>query len=100
MHSFAFIGELLKKGKRFAVSYIVAECLANKELENSTLLHHVAEYLLNPTEKINKTDVIEWLRWLLGAGKNPDEFSKEGTTEMRISSLRSFLNCFSFKFSY
>lgn len=78
MYSFDFIGELLKKGKRFAVSYIVAECLENRDSpENSLLLHHVAEYLLNPTEKINKADVIEWIRWLLGAGKNPDEFGKE-----------------------
>lgn len=79
MYSFAFIGELLKKGKRFAVSYIVADYLENRENpESSQLLHHVAEYLLNPTEKINKTDVIEWIRWLLGAGKNPEEFVKEG----------------------
>ena len=77
-YSFAFIGELLKKGKRFAVSYIVADCLENRENpENSQLLHHVAEYLLNPTERIDKADVIEWIRWLLGAGKNPDEFGKE-----------------------
>lgn len=78
MYSFAFIGELLKKGKRFAVSYIVADCQLDKEPESAILLHHVAEYLLNPTEKINKTDVIEWIKWLLAAGKNPDEFSKEG----------------------
>lgn len=92
MNSFALIGELLKKGKRFAVSYIVADCLQNKDPESSVLLHNVAEYLLNPTEKINKADVIEWIRWLLGAGKNPDEFTKEGklgrfvnrSTEIRI----------------
>ena len=83
-YSFAFIGELLKKGKRFAVSYIVADCLTNKDPDNAVLLHHVAEYLLNPTEKINKPDVIEWIRWLLGAGKNPDEFTKEGKRETNL----------------
>ena len=74
----SYVDILLKKSKIIAISNIVSECLQNEQPENTLLLHQVADSLLNPKEKIDKLEVIEWIKWLLAAGKNPEEFSKEG----------------------
>lgn len=80
MSSSSYVDLLLRKGKRIAISYIISDCLQNDNPENAILLHQVADSLLNPRDAIEKPENIEWIRWLLAAGKNPDEFAKEGTT--------------------
>lgn len=91
MSSSSYVDVLLRKGKRIAISYIISDCLQNENPENAKLLHQVADSLLNPCESIDKLEIIEWMRWLIAAGKNPDEFAKEGTFYTHFVNYKMFM---------
>lgn len=74
---------LLKKGKRYAASYLKDECLRNLSPDDSEAPHAqgrgefldlVLTMLLNPAMPMKDWDTVDWLKWLMAGGKTPDEF--------------------------
>lgn len=70
---------LLKKGKRHAAKYLRDECLRaipspNSGLPTTQVLPELLDLLLNPNLSIKLWDTIDWIKWLMAAGKTPDEF--------------------------
>ncbi|KAK3850682.1 hypothetical protein Pcinc_042625 [Petrolisthes cinctipes] len=74
---------LLKKGKRHAAKIIRDECLKNQSHDDSQpprnkVLGDLLDLLLNPAMGIKNWDTIDWLKWLMAAGRTPDEFCSTG----------------------
>jgi hypothetical protein len=67
---------LLKKGKREAAAYIHSECSQTRE--TNPQLQTLLDHLLDPSKPLEDWELTDWCRWLLAAGKNPDEFAKAG----------------------
>ncbi|XP_071532346.1 E3 ubiquitin-protein ligase Ubr3 isoform X3 [Panulirus ornatus] len=70
---------LLKKGKRYAAKFIRDECLRNMSPEETQaprtqVLGELLDLLLNPAMHIKNWDTIDWLKWLMAAGRTPDDF--------------------------
>nr|XP_045608709.1 E3 ubiquitin-protein ligase Ubr3-like [Procambarus clarkii]XP_045608710.1 E3 ubiquitin-protein ligase Ubr3-like [Procambarus clarkii]XP_045608712.1 E3 ubiquitin-protein ligase Ubr3-like [Procambarus clarkii]XP_045608713.1 E3 ubiquitin-protein ligase Ubr3-like [Procambarus clarkii] len=78
---------LLKKGKRYAAKYLRDECLRNLSPKDSLIprtqvLGELLDLLLNPAMRIKNWDTIDWLKWLMAAGRTPDDFFNTGTVYM------------------
>ncbi|XP_042224390.1 E3 ubiquitin-protein ligase ubr3-like [Homarus americanus] len=70
---------LLKKGKRYAAKYLRDECLRNLspgdlQTPRTQVLGELLDLLLNPAMRIKNWDTIDWLKWLMAAGRTPDDF--------------------------
>ncbi|XP_064095704.1 E3 ubiquitin-protein ligase ubr3-like isoform X3 [Macrobrachium nipponense] len=70
---------LLKKGKRYAARYLRDECLRAMSSQDSQgtpakVLPELLDLLLNPAMRIKNLDTIDWLKWLMAAGRTPDDF--------------------------
>ncbi|CAG0912404.1 unnamed protein product [Notodromas monacha] len=66
---------LLKKGKREAAAYIHSEC--TRDRDTNPQLKELLDFLLDPSKPLEDWELTDWCRWLLAAGKNPDEFAKD-----------------------
>ncbi|XP_076270101.1 ubr3 ubiquitin ligase isoform X2 [Rhynchophorus ferrugineus] len=63
---------LMSKGKRATAAYIHADCAATR---NPQHLKEVLDNLLNPAKSMDDWDTIDWCKWLMAAGRTPDEFA-------------------------
>ncbi|KAF7270509.1 hypothetical protein GWI33_016531 [Rhynchophorus ferrugineus] len=69
---------LMSKGKRATAAYIHADCAATR---NPQHLKEVLDNLLNPAKSMDDWDTIDWCKWLMAAGRTPDEFASTGRSE-------------------
>lgn len=65
---------VIEKDKKEGASIINNECVNGK----TESLDCVLDIILNPEEKIDNSDNIEWCKWLIAGGRTPDEFSSIG----------------------
>lgn len=79
---------LFKKGKKAAAAFIHSECV-NSPSEHKMLLS-ICDALFDPRKPISDWDTIDWIRWIIAGGKNPDEFAKDGND---IASGDIFCKC-------
>lgn len=69
---------LMSKGKRATAAYIHADCAAKR---NPQHLKEVLDNLLNPAKRMDEWETIDWCKWLMAAGRTPDEFASTGRSE-------------------
>ncbi|KAK7070282.1 hypothetical protein SK128_018487 [Halocaridina rubra] len=85
-HSDVLTAQLLlkKKDKRYAAKYLRDECLSALSSQDvhappAKVLPELLDLLLNPAMGIKERDTIDWLKWLMAAGRTPDDFFNTGT---------------------
>ena len=79
---------LIRKGKRGAAAYVQAECNSAKAEPSKSPQHLNAllDHLLHPEKPIDDQETIDWCRWLVGGGRDFDDFAANG--EKHIASLQ------------
>ncbi|KAG1697720.1 E3 ubiquitin-protein ligase Ubr3 [Nymphon striatum] len=63
----------MRKGKKNAAEYVLSEC--QNSAEYPKYLNEMLDILLDPLKSIDDWEMLEWLRWLMAAGRPPEEFS-------------------------
>lgn len=66
---------VMKMGKRSGAAFINAECMAGPPCPH---LDSLLDVILDPNEKIDDTDTIDWCKWLIAGGRTPTEFASIG----------------------
>ena len=87
------IDSLLNRGKHYVCQYITAGCyepsseksldvtnLVEKHLQNHDhrRVHHVIDHLFDYRNTITPDELIEWIKYIIGGRRLPNNFSKEG----------------------
>lgn len=66
---------LMQGSKQHAAAYINRECMTNGRSET---LDFMLDILLQPLVKIEDSENIDWIKWLVAGGRNFKDFSAIG----------------------
>ena len=66
---------VMHQGKRGGAAFINSECINGPPYEH---LEYVLDVILNPDKKIDDSDNIDWVKWLIAGGRTPAEFASMG----------------------
>lgn len=65
----------MKMGKRSGAAFINAECIKGPPYQH---LDSLLDVILNPNEKIDDAETIDWCKWLIAGGRTPTDFAAIG----------------------